>query len=138
LIVVDTSLIVAFMNRGDSNHPAASAWIGQIRDDLVTSPLVLAEVDHLLTTRGGPAAARAFRKDLKAGAYLVDWWPGAISTTVSVADKYADLGLGLVDASLVALADHHGTTRVATFDHRHFRTVRPLRAAAAFQLLPAD
>ncbi len=63
---------------------------------------------------------------------------GAVTTTVDLANRYADIGLGLADASLVALADHIGTASVATFDHRHFRAVRPLRGAPTFRLLPAD
>ena len=58
--------------------------------------------------------------------------------TVGVAERYVDLGLGLTDASLVALASRIGTIDVATYDQRHFRTVRPLRAGDAFRLLPLD
>jgi uncharacterized protein len=40
--------------------------------------------------------------------------------------------------SLVLLAGRLETTRVATFDQRHFRSVRPLAAGDTFALLPAD
>ena len=43
--------------------------------------------------------------------------------------------LGGTDASVIALAERHGATRVATLDKRHFAVVRP-RHAAAFTLLP--
>ncbi len=52
--------------------------------------------------------------------------------------RYADTGLGLADASLVALADRLGAIESATLDERHFRVVRPLSGATAFQILPAD
>ena len=138
MIVIHTSVIVAYMNGTDANHRAARDWIDAVPDDLVTTPLILAEVDHLLITRGGRPAAQAFRRDLADGGYLVDWWPGAIATTITVAGQYADLELGLADASLVALADRHNTADIATFDHRHFRAVRPLHRAGAFRLLPSD
>ena len=48
------------------------------------------------------------------------------------------MGLGLADASLVALAERLETISIATLDERHFRSVRPLAAADAFRLLPAD
>jgi predicted nucleic acid-binding protein len=48
---------------------------------------------------------------------------------------YADLPLGVVDASVVAVAERLHATEVATLDHRHFRVVRPLHTAA-FTLLP--
>jgi hypothetical protein len=43
----------------------------------------------------------------------------------------------LPDASLVALAGRLRTTRVATLDHRHFRTVT-LADGRPFTVLPAD
>jgi uncharacterized protein len=138
VIVVDTSIIVAFMNAGDDHHDAVAAWLDAADDDLATTPLIVAEVDHLISTRGGPAALRALRADLLAGAYLIDWWPAATATTVNVAERYADSALGLADASLVALAERLDTITIATLDERHFRVVRPLTTGTAFRLLPAD
>jgi hypothetical protein len=48
-----------------------------------------------------------------------------------------DLNLGLADWALSALAGRYETTRLLTFDERHFRAVTPLRGDA-FNLLPAD
>lgn len=140
MIVVDTSAILAYMNSADSHHGQVSAWLDSEPDELVTTPLIVAEADHLVSARGGAVAARALRRDLAAGAYLVEWWPGAITATVDIAERYADsgLGLGLADASLVALAERVGTVSIATLDERHFRAVAPLAGAEAFRLLPRD
>jgi uncharacterized protein len=78
------------------------------------------------------------RADLSAGAYILEWWPGAISSTVKVAERSADSGLALTDASLVALAERLETIEIATLDERHFRAVRPLVGGNAFRLLPID
>jgi|SRR5271163_2436525 len=48
----------------------------------------------------------------------------------------ADNGLGLADASLVALARRLDTIDIATRGERHFRAVRPLAAGKAFRLRP--
>ena len=40
-------------------------------------------------------------------------------------ETYADLPLGAIDASVVALAERLGLTTVATLDRRHFTVVRP-------------
>lgn len=48
---------------------------------------------------------------------------------------YADLRLGGVDASLVALAERVGASDIADLDRRHFAVVRP-RNVAAFSVLP--
>lgn len=138
MIVVDTSVILAFMNSGDAHHAAVSRWMAEETQDLATTPLIVAETDHLVAARGGRQALSALRKDLAAGAYLVDWWPQAMGAAVKVAERYADMALGLADASLVVLADRLGTVRIATLDERHFRAVRPLSGATAFHLLPED
>ncbi|MGH9083518.1 MAG: PIN domain-containing protein, partial [Acidimicrobiales bacterium] len=47
----------------------------------------------------------------------------------------ADLGLGVVDATVVAVAERLRVTELATLDHRDFSVVRPAHTAA-FTLLP--
>ncbi len=135
-IVLDTSVVVAFMNRRDDDHERVVAWMETTGEDLATTPLIVAEIDHLVSRAGGTDAAAAFYEDLIGGAYLVEWWPEAVRETVEAARK--NPGTGLADASLIALAARLGTTRIATLDERHFRVVRPLSGEAAFTLLPAD
>ena len=138
MIVLDTSVIYALLDRRERGHQAASAWYAECSDELVTTPLVLAEADYLAESRLGAAFSAAIRGDIAAGAYAVEWWPGCIAETIELADRYAERALGLTDASLIALAAHVETTRIATFDERHFRQVRPLRGGDAFTLLPLD
>lgn len=138
MIVLDTSVIYALLDVADRRHRQALEWYEALDEELVTTPLVLAEADHLAATRGGLRAVSAFRADVRAGAYLVDWWPTAARDAAEVADRYADLGIGLADASLVVLAARIESTDIATFDERHFRAVRPLLGAEAFRLLPLD
>jgi uncharacterized protein len=137
LIVLDTTVLYALLDRRDQDHEAASAWYTTIEDELATTPLVLAEVDYL-SRRAGRDAVRAFRRDAATGAYAIEWWTTAAQEAVAVVEQYEDLGLSLTDASLVALAALLGTTTIATFDERHFRAVRPLRSTEAFTLLPQD
>lgn len=54
---------------------------------------------------------------------------------IELIDRYADLGLGLVDASIVAVAERLGHTMIATLNHRDFRVVRPAHCDA-FELVP--
>jgi len=138
VIVVDTSAILAFMNAADTHHAPVREWLAAEEDDLATTPLIVAEADHLVAARGGRSALSALRADLAAGAYLVEWWLGAMGAVVRVAERYADMGLGLADASLVVLAERLETVQLATLDERHFRAVRPLAGGAAFRLLPRD
>lgn len=49
--------------------------------------------------------------------------------------QYADFPLGVVDASVIAVAERFGVQRVATLDRRHFGVVRPSHVPA-LELLP--
>jgi hypothetical protein len=53
--------------------------------------------------------------------------------------KYGDLCLGLVDSSVIALAEQLGVRRLATRDLRHFSVVR-FPDGSAFELVvnPSD
>jgi predicted nucleic acid-binding protein len=138
LIVLDTSVVLAFMDRRDANHDRVRKWMQTQGQELITTPLVLAELDHLVLRQGGPGAARALREDLDSGAYGLEWWPEAIHETIAHAKRHESMELGLTDASLLALAARLQTTSIATLDERHFRVLRPLSGGNAFTLLPSD
>lgn len=99
---------------------------------------VTAEVDYLLTRRGGQAAARAFLVDLASATYLVEnLTPEEHGLALDTWDKYRDLEVGLADLSIVVLAHRLRTNRIMTFDRRHFDVLRSLRGGR-FELLPAS
>lgn len=136
MIVTDTSVLYALLDANDSLHEPARRWYEDTSEELITTPLVVAETDHL-AGRAGTTAVAAFRHDLGTGALTVEWSDAILRTSLEVADRYRDLGIGLADASLVALAEVHRTTYLASFDERHFRTIRPLQGGS-FALLPSD
>jgi len=138
LIVLDTSFLYALIDGADERHAEALAWYERSDEEGVTTPMVVAELDHLVAARAGGRALEAMRGDLLAAAYAVEWSPSFLSSAIEVARSYSGLGVGLADAGLVALAERLGTIRVATFDERHFRAVRPLTGEPAFELLPLD
>ena len=95
-------------------------------------------VDHLLARRGGHSARRPFLEDLGAGRYVVECLrPEDYRVVAELEARYADLSPGLADLAVVLLAYRLRTRRIATFDERHFRVMRPLDGGA-FTLLPAD
>ena len=138
MIVLDTSFVVALLLRGDTGHRDAADFYVKAEGGFTTTPLVLAEVDHLLHSCRAPVALEAFHREVQAGTLGVEWWPKLDVCAAEVASLYAEIGLGLVDASLVALAGALETNRIATFDERHFRAVEPLTGEKLFVLLPAD
>ena len=59
---------------------------------------------------------------------------GQLSSAMEVDRRFADLGLGLVDGSVIALAEFLSIRRLATRDVRHFAAVR-LRDGRPFALV---
>lgn len=137
MIVLDASVIIALIDRRYSHHQAAARWYEAADEAVVSTPLALAEVD-LVLPRAGEAAMCGFRADVIAGAYVTESDSKLLRRAAEVAEVYADLDVSLTDGSLVALADRLGTVRIATFDERHLRSMRPLSGGRAFTLLPTD
>lgn len=135
MIVLDASVVVAYFNASERMHETVARWLEAVDEGLVTTPLVLAEIDYVLGRRAGADALDAFWADLDDGVYAVQWWPRALPETIAAA-REARVPVGLADASLVALAAHVGTHRIATLDHRHFTALRPLGGGEGFALLP--
>lgn len=78
---------------------------------------------------------RAFMADVAVGAFT--YAPAATAHLVRamrVDEEYADLRLGLVDATVVALAEQLGVRRIATRDVRHFGAIR-FTDGSAFDLV---
>jgi predicted nucleic acid-binding protein len=134
-LVLDTSFVVGYYEAGTEQQRAAERWYLGADDDFVTTPLAVAEMDYLVSRRGGAAARQALWGDFRSRAWQVRWWADAMDETLQIAGLRPELGL--VDASLVALAHRLRTDRIATFDHRHFRTLET-RSGKPFTILPAD
>jgi hypothetical protein len=137
LIILDTSFVVALFHEPDAGHHEAADFYTNVKGGFATTPLVLAEIDYMLHSRCASPVVEAFHDQVRAGALGVEWWPKLEVEAADIADRYADIGLGLTDASLVALAGRLETTRIASFDERHLRAVEPL-GGGSFELLPAD
>ena len=102
------------------------------------SPFVLAELDYMLGARHGQEQQLALLAEVAEGAYeLAEFDRADVESGADVMRQYADLRVGLADASIVVLAERHGSTDVLTFDHRHFRAMRG-PGGRPFRLLPDD
>ena len=79
-----------------------------------------------------------FLDDFVDGPFEVMELPAAgLKRAREVVARYADLPIGLTDASLVVLGERLRTTRILTLDERHFRAIQPLQGGH-FTILPAD
>lgn len=135
--ICDTSGLLAVFDIDEPAHPACVRSLEALTPPFVVSPFVIAELDHLLRTRHGGATARVALDELSSGEYqLAHLGRGDLQAFTALDEQYADLGLGVTDASLVVLAARYATDDLLTLDDRHFRTVRPV-GGGSFRLHPS-
>jgi predicted nucleic acid-binding protein len=138
VIILDTSGLLAAIDGSEAHHAAAARALLASESPRLLSPFVLAELDYLLAMRVSPRAARALLDEVARGAYQLESFDADdVAAALVILERYADLDLGLADASLAVLAERHQTTDILTLDERHFRAVRGPHGRP-FRILPAD
>jgi len=131
-LICDTGALLDYLVERAPDHEHFRHAIDRARARYVPG-LVLAELDYFL--RDERRAMNAFMDDVVRGAFT--YAPPSLdhlALAMEIDRRYEDLGLGLVDASVVALAEAVGVRRVATRDVRHFGAVR-LRDGGALELV---
>ena len=135
-LVLDTSVLLAVLDSADRDHRRCAKLIAETSENLLVPALVLSELDYWCHERLSGEVWLAFLEDLLAGAYELEHpTQGDLERCHELQSTYADLEVGVVDASILALVERHGETTLATLDHRHFATMRP-HHADALTLLP--
>jgi len=133
-LILDTGPLVALLDATDPDHDRCATLIRETREPRIVPVCVLVEVEYLL--RPWPRALAALLADFETGALqLLDLPTRWLMRSGELIDRYRDLPLGLVDATVIAATEMLDETKVATLDHRHFTVVRP-RHTPALQLLP--
>jgi hypothetical protein len=136
VIVVDTGVLYAVADRSDADHDACDNLLNTFAGDLVVPTPVVVESAWLIGSRLGAVAEAKFLGAVVSGELRrhdltdTDW-----ERVLALVETYSDLDLGVVDASVVAVAEHIGADAIATLNHRDFTVVRP-NHVEAFQLLP--
>lgn len=132
--VVDANVLVASIDRGEVHHGRCAEVLRRKDLELVIPALVISEVAYFLDRRFGAALEADFVRGLASlhvEAPEPDDWP----LIADLVERYADLGLGTVDASVAVLADRLGTDLILTLDRRHFGAIRT-PDGRSYRLLP--
>ena len=134
-LILDTGPLLAALDAADPDHAACAGLLTDAIEDLVVPALVLPELDYWCARRLSVDAWLVFLDDVAAGAYRIESPTGDdLERCRQLQATYRDLGLGVVDASVIALAERLREPKVATLD-RHFNVVRPAHVQA-LRILP--
>lgn len=136
VLICDTGPILAALDRDDPDHESCADLLARAAEDLIVPGLVLAELDYWCRKIGLVEAWLTFLEDVESGAWRLAW-PVAedIRRARQLEQQYLSLNLGIVDASIIALAERMKEPKIVTLDRRHFTVVRPAHVTM-LQVLP--
>lgn len=135
-VVIDTGVLLAAADADDSDHVACARLLREHRGELWVPAPVVPECAWQVERNVGPVAEAAFVRHVSSGQFkVVDLRAIDYERCAELIETYADLGLGLVDASVVTVAENLGAEVLATLNRRDFTVVRP-RHIERFELVP--
>jgi uncharacterized protein len=133
-LILDTGPLVALLDASDPDHERCAELIQASGERRVVPVCVLVEVEYLL--RPWPSAFPALLADFESGALELLDLPGRwLRRAGELLERYRDLSLGLVDATVLAATEMLEEPKLATLDRRHFHAVKPAHCEA-LELLP--
>lgn len=137
-VLIDTSAVLAAVDRTDDAHARVVAAIRAERAPILLPVVTLPEIAFLLEVRHGAGRAAAALGRIIRGSWPVTGLEAAdLDRATELMAHYADARIGFVDAAIAALAERLGVVRIHTLDRRDFSIVRP-RHIDAFDLRPDD
>jgi len=130
-VLADTGALFALAEPADVWHERVVGWWTARPRDVLVPVTVIPEVTYLLATRIGPRAEQAFVRSLVDGELEVEpLVPSDLRRAADLLIAYADLLLGFVDASIIAMAERLEIVTLLTTDRKHFGVVRPRHVEA--------
>ena len=128
--------MLAYYVESDPDHEAVRELLETTDLELVTTPLVVAELDYFVLERFGPREESLVLADLMDSPIgLTAFGLSEFAACTRLLSRYQALELGLTDASVMTAAEALGTTLIATLDLQDFRAVTT-ESGRAFTLLP--
>lgn len=135
-VLADTGVLVSAADSREPRHADCAKVLRSHHGQMVMSAPVVAETSWMIESRLGPKAEARFLRLVTSGEIeVIDLSLADYLRCVELIETYADLGLGLVDASVVTIAERLSIATIATLNHRDFSVVRP-RHVEAFELVP--
>lgn len=136
MILLDSGVLIANADRDDKYYDSCRQLLATHPGPLLATVPVITETAWMIESRLGPEAEASFLDSFDSGELIrVDLEDADWQRVAELIREYADLSLGTVDASTIAVAERRRLTTIATLNHRDFRVVRP-RHVAGFEIVP--
>ena len=137
-IVVDTGPLYALADLSDKHHDEVARLIAETNEVLIVPALVLPEVSYLVNKYLSVEVEVQLLRSIatgEAGLRLEGVTKTDLARAADVIGQYSDARVGVVDGSIVAVAERLNIRKILTLDRRHFAAFRPLHCSA-FDVIP--
>lgn len=126
--LLDSGFLYATIDEQDNDHKRVVELFPTLaREQVILPTIVLVEVTYLLLSRRGHKKMKLFIDMLYKSPFKFVCISKQDTQRISqLLDKYSDLELDFVDASITALAERLNIKEILTVDQRDFRVIRPL------------
>jgi predicted nucleic acid-binding protein len=135
-IIVDTGPLYALADTDDQYHRAVSKFVAATVETLIVPSPVVPEVCYLLGKYLAADAETAFLRSLVTQELLLEHFTTKdLARAVEILEQYRDAEFGMVDATVMAMAERLRIQTVLTIDRRDFSIFHP-KHCRAFRLVP--
>jgi hypothetical protein len=136
VILVDTGPLYALADEDDQYHEVIAEFVAATGETLIVPSPVVPEVCYLLLEHLGAEAEMQFLRSLaNQELFLEHFTIKDLARAVEILEQYRDAEFGMVDATVMAMAERLKIQPVLTIDHRDFRLFRPTHCRA-LRLVP--
>lgn len=136
VVILDTGALYAAADQDDAWHARMKSFFKNNKHPMVVPVTVLPEVCYLLGTYLGSKVEQSFVSSLVNRELKIEPLSDRdLARSAQLMGEFEDAAIGLVDASIAAMAERMNVSKIATTDRRHFSLFRP-RHCKAFVLLP--
>lgn len=123
-LIVDTGGLLSVLEGNQADHAEFLDAVRTHPGPRLLSPLVVAELDHLILDRYGRDQQIAALEEIEAAYHIEAFTNSDLRRARELCSRYADLtSFDLADASCVVLAERHDSFDILSTDQRDFRAI---------------
>lgn len=135
MTLTDAGPLIALIDAGEPDHERCKALLAEIQLPLLTTWPAFTEAMYLLGRAAGWQGQEAlWRLLLRNDLEIASVAPDSNRRAAKLMKRYADLPMDLADATLVALAEERGMTRIFTLDSDFY--IYRLHGRKRFEVTP--
>ena len=135
-IIADTGALLALIDRDDKHHQPMVHFVTNSQETFIVPSPIVTELCYMLVEHISTEAEITFLRALTNREMVLEHFTlNDLNRAIEILEQYRDAELGMVDATVMAMAERMKIKTILTVDHRDFGLFRPINCEA-FTLVP--